>query len=142
MFPVAHALSTRTHITRRRRPRRGTTSRAYAQVIDDCDEVTDRAVAEHIVDVHRGERRALEAPFTIDELRAYVRVAKKIFPRISDAAAKTLVKCYRLLPVCFPREECVSSTRVEGRPAAHPVDETQASCARTTSWAATRRPTA
>mmetsp|Transcript_21609 Transcript_21609/g.66404 ORF Transcript_21609/g.66404 Transcript_21609/m.66404 type:complete len:815 (+) Transcript_21609:206-2650(+) len=66
-------------------------------VIDDCDEVTDRAVATHIVDVHRGERQVLDAPFTMDELRSYVRVAKKMRPTISDAAHKTLVACYRQL---------------------------------------------
>ena len=66
-------------------------------VIDDCGEVTDRNVAKHIVDVAAGEARALDAPFTIDELRSYIRVAKKIQPVITDAAAKTLVACYRQL---------------------------------------------
>jgi DNA replication licensing factor MCM6 len=66
-------------------------------VIDDCDEVTDRNVAKHIVDVAAGEARALDAPFTIDELRSYIRVAKKIQPVITDVAAKTLVACYRQL---------------------------------------------
>jgi len=66
-------------------------------VIDDCDEVTDRNVAKHIVDVAAGEARALDAPFTLDELRSYVRVAKKISPKITDASARTLVACYRQL---------------------------------------------
>ena len=72
-------------------------SRRFFIVIDDCDEVTDRNVAKHIVDVAAGEARALDAPFTIDELRSYIRVAKKISPVITDAAAKTLVACYRQL---------------------------------------------
>ena len=71
--------------------------RRFFIVIDDCDEVTDRNVAKHIVDVAAGEARALDAPFTIDELRSYIRVAKKISPVITDAAAKTLVACYRQL---------------------------------------------
>ena len=73
------------------------TPRRFFIVIDDCDEVTDRNVAKHIVDVAAGEARALDAPFTIDELRSYIRVAKKISPVITDAAAKTLVACYRQL---------------------------------------------
>ena len=54
-------------------------------------------MAKHIVDVAAGEARALDAPFTIDELRSYIRVAKKIQPVITDAATKTLVACYRQL---------------------------------------------
>ena len=53
-------------------------------------------MAKHIVDVAAGEARAFDAPFTIDELRSYIRVAKKIQPVITDAA-KTLVACYRQL---------------------------------------------
>ncbi|KAH8075599.1 hypothetical protein JL721_1613 [Aureococcus anophagefferens] len=80
-------------------------------VVDDCDELTDRAVATHIVDVHRGERKALDAPFTLDELRAYVRVAKKLTPEIGDAAHTTLVKCYRQLR----QNDCVGRNKTAYR---------------------------
>lgn len=66
-------------------------------VVDDCDEMVDRSVAAHIVDSHRGLRRALEAPFTLHQLQTYVRAARRQQPSISDAARRRLVSCYRAL---------------------------------------------
>lgn len=66
-------------------------------VIDDCDELIDRSVAAHIVDSHRGLRRALEAPFTLHQLQTYIRAARRQAPTISDAANRRLVACYRAL---------------------------------------------
>ena len=54
-------------------------------------------MAKHIVDVAAGEARALDAPFTIDELRSYIEWRRRSNPVITDAAAKTLVACYRQL---------------------------------------------
>lgn len=66
-------------------------------VIDECDELTDRAVAAHIVDSHRGLRRALEAPFTLTDLQTYVRAAKLVNPRLTENARRALVAAYRQL---------------------------------------------
>ncbi|KAJ8599854.1 hypothetical protein CTAYLR_005610 [Chrysophaeum taylorii] len=66
-------------------------------VIDDCDELIDRSVAAHIVDAHRGLRRALAAPFGLKELQTYVKAARKLEPRVGDSARKRLVARYRQL---------------------------------------------
>ncbi|KAH8065826.1 hypothetical protein JL722_209 [Aureococcus anophagefferens] len=64
-------------------------------VVDDCDELTDRA------------------------LRAYVRVAKKLTPEIGDAAHTTLVKCYRQLR----QNDCVGRNKTAYRVTVRQLEE-------------------
>mmetsp|Transcript_1161 Transcript_1161/g.4234 ORF Transcript_1161/g.4234 Transcript_1161/m.4234 type:complete len:883 (+) Transcript_1161:73-2721(+) len=66
-------------------------------VIDDCDELADRAVATHIVDVHRGAKRVLHAPFPAGELSTYILAARERTPKITREAHAKLVWCYRRL---------------------------------------------
>jgi DNA replication licensing factor MCM6 len=66
-------------------------------VLDECNELTDYKVAKHILDVHRCEEKAVEVPFTMDQMRRYIRFARTLHPRITPESQRVMVECYRML---------------------------------------------
>lgn len=66
-------------------------------VLDECNELTDFKVAKHILDVHRCEEEAVEVPFTMDQMRRYIRFARTLHPRITPESQRVMVECYRQL---------------------------------------------
>jgi len=67
-------------------------------VLDECDENSDYNVAKHILDVHRCEEdKAVEVPFTKEQMQRYLRFASTLHPTISKESQQTLVDCYRKL---------------------------------------------
>ena len=69
-------------------------------VLDEMDEVADRAVAEHIVDVHQRGAAALTAhvAYPMELLQAYVRYAKALIrPEMDDEAKRAIINSYKLL---------------------------------------------
>lgn len=66
-------------------------------ILDDCNEETDRQVANHILSVHRCEERAVKPPFTKDQLRRYIRFARTLNPKLTPESQRVLVDCYRKL---------------------------------------------
>eukprot|EP00743_Colponemidia_sp_Colp-15_P004628 GILK01004988.1.p1 GENE.GILK01004988.1~~GILK01004988.1.p1 ORF type:complete len:834 (+),score=187.07 GILK01004988.1:48-2504(+) len=66
-------------------------------IVDECDEITDYNIAEHIVNLHRNGDRAITPPFTTDQLQRYIKFARTIKPKMSTEAAEVLVKQYRTI---------------------------------------------
>lgn len=66
-------------------------------VLDDCSPDTDRQVAQHILNVHRCQARALNPPFSKDQMRRYIKFARTLNPRITPESQRVMVECYRKL---------------------------------------------
>ena len=72
-------------------------------ILDECNPVTDEAIARHIIDVHReggGENLRMvseNVPFKTDQLRRYIRFARTMNPVMTKGSRRVLVDCYRLL---------------------------------------------
>ena len=66
-------------------------------VLDDCNTAADSRVARHILNVHRCEETTASAPFTTEQMRRYIRLAKTINPRMTPESQRVLVDCYRKL---------------------------------------------
>jgi len=67
-------------------------------VLDECNPVADRRVAEHILKVHRCmEDQAAPVPFTKEQMQRYIRFARTIHPQLSTESQQVLVDCYRKL---------------------------------------------
>jgi len=69
-------------------------------VLDQCDHLTDMNIAKHIINIHRAKTMGLEipvavrAPYTIDQMRTYIRFAKTTSPQLSKEAQKALANHY------------------------------------------------
>jgi len=67
-------------------------------VIDECNELIDFNVANHILNTHRnGSVQNDNVPFTLQQMRLYVQYAKTIHPRITQESQKILIDCYSKL---------------------------------------------
>jgi DNA replication licensing factor MCM6 len=66
-------------------------------VLDDCNAAADNRVARHILKVHRCEDMAVSVPFTTEQMRRYIRLAKTINPKMTPESQRVLVDCYRKL---------------------------------------------
>jgi len=68
-------------------------------VLDDCNPESDRQVANHILQVHRGNEAAtaLRPPFTLEQMRRYIRFARTLNPKLTSESQRILVHCYRKL---------------------------------------------
>ena len=66
-------------------------------VLDDCNPDADNQVARHILNVHRCEEKAVKAPFTTEQMRRYIRLARTIDPKLTPESQRILVDCYRKL---------------------------------------------
>jgi len=66
-------------------------------VLDECDELQDMNVAKHILSVHRCEEKAVDVPFTKEQMQRYIRFARTINPKITSESQKKMVECYRKL---------------------------------------------
>ena len=66
-------------------------------VLDECNEDADRAVAEHILNVHRCEDIAVTVPFSKEQMQRYIRLARSLNPKITEECQKVMVDCYQKL---------------------------------------------
>ncbi|TLD24171.1 hypothetical protein PspLS_06772 [Pyricularia sp. CBS 133598] len=66
-------------------------------VLDECNERTDRHLAEHIVGIHQLRDEAIEPEFSTEQLQRYIRFARTFRPEFTEEAKQTLVKHYREL---------------------------------------------
>lgn len=65
-------------------------------VLDDCNPEADRKVAQHILNVHRceGHNSGIKAPFTMEQMRRYIKFARTLSPKITPESQRV---CYRKL---------------------------------------------
>ncbi|KAJ3741048.1 MCM2/3/5 family-domain-containing protein [Lentinula detonsa] len=66
-------------------------------VLDECNEKTDKNIAEHIVNVHRYQDEAINPEFSTETLQRYIRYARTFNPKLTPEAADVLVEKYRML---------------------------------------------
>jgi DNA replication licensing factor MCM6 len=68
-------------------------------VLDDCNPESDRQVANHILQIHRCNEAAtaFKPPFTLDQMRRYIRFARTLNPKLTSESQRVLVDCYRKL---------------------------------------------
>lgn len=66
-------------------------------MIDEPDPIIDAQIANHILSVHLGTGAAMSAPYSTERMQCYLKLARSIKPRISPAAHRNLVTCYKKL---------------------------------------------
>lgn len=53
-------------------------------LVDDCNEVTDYAIARRIVDLHCRIEESVDRLYTLDEIRRYLLFARQFKPKVSS----------------------------------------------------------
>ncbi|TTI92377.1 Zygotic DNA replication licensing factor mcm6-B [Bagarius yarrelli] len=66
-------------------------------LVDDCNEVTDYAIARRIVDLHSRIENSIERLYTLDEIRRYLLFARQFKPKISKESEDFIVEQYKRL---------------------------------------------
>ena len=66
-------------------------------ILDECNETTDRRLAQHIVDVHRLRDEAVRPEFSTEQLQRYIRFARTFQPEFTPEAKALLVEKYKEL---------------------------------------------
>lgn len=66
-------------------------------VLDECNEQTDRRLADHIVGIHQLRDEAIEPEFSTEQLQRYIRFARTFRPEFTDEAKELLVEKYKEL---------------------------------------------
>ncbi|XP_064396628.1 DNA replication licensing factor MCM6-like [Halichondria panicea] len=66
-------------------------------IVDECNEVTDYAIARRIVDLHSHKTEAVERVYSLEEIQRYVLFARQFKPRISPTSGEYMVEQYKKL---------------------------------------------
>lgn len=66
-------------------------------LVDDCNEVTDYAIARRIVDLHSRIEESVDRLYSLDEIRRYLLFARQFRPKISSESEEFIVEQYKRL---------------------------------------------
>lgn len=66
-------------------------------LVDDCNEVTDYAIARRIVDLHSRVEQSVERLYTLEEISRYLLFARQFKPKISSESEEFIVEQYKRL---------------------------------------------
>ncbi|KAG8550711.1 hypothetical protein GDO81_022541 [Engystomops pustulosus] len=66
-------------------------------LVDECNEVTDYAIARRIVDLHARIEESIDRVYTLDEVRRYLLFARQFKPKISKDSENFIVEQYKRL---------------------------------------------
>ncbi|RDL39970.1 DNA helicase [Venustampulla echinocandica] len=66
-------------------------------ILDECNEVVDRHLAEHIVGIHQLRDEAVQPEFSTEQLQRYIRFARTFKPEFKPEAREVLVAKYKEL---------------------------------------------
>ncbi|XP_056452765.1 MCM6 minichromosome maintenance deficient 6, like isoform X1 [Gadus macrocephalus] len=66
-------------------------------LVDECNEVTDYAIARRIVDLHCRNMESVQRVYSPDEVQRYILFARQFQPKITPAAREFVVEQYKLL---------------------------------------------
>ncbi|XP_068427063.1 DNA replication licensing factor MCM6 [Clinocottus analis] len=66
-------------------------------LVDDCNEVTDYAIARRIVDLHCRGDESVDRLYSLDEIRRYLLFARQFKPKISSESEEFMVEQYKRL---------------------------------------------
>ncbi|XP_053326804.1 DNA replication licensing factor MCM6 [Spea bombifrons] len=66
-------------------------------LVDECNEVTDYAIARRIVDLHSRIEESIDRIYSLDEVRRYLLFARQFKPKISKESEDFIVEQYKRL---------------------------------------------
>ncbi|KAH0621365.1 hypothetical protein JD844_022552 [Phrynosoma platyrhinos] len=66
-------------------------------LVDECNEVTDYAIARRIVDLHSRIKESIDRIYTLDDIRRYLLFARQFKPKISKESEDFIVEQYKRL---------------------------------------------
>ncbi|XP_016127064.1 zygotic DNA replication licensing factor mcm6-B-like [Sinocyclocheilus grahami] len=66
-------------------------------LVDDCNEVTDYAIARRIVDLHSRIQNSVDRVYSLDEIRRFLLFARQFKPKISKESEEFIVEQYKRL---------------------------------------------
>ncbi|ETI23345.1 hypothetical protein G647_05146 [Cladophialophora carrionii CBS 160.54] len=66
-------------------------------ILDECNEATDRHLADHIVNLHMLKDDFVQPEFSTEQLQRYIRFARTFKPKFTTAAKRLLVDRYKEL---------------------------------------------
>nr|XP_057923280.1 DNA replication licensing factor MCM6 isoform X1 [Doryrhamphus excisus]XP_057923282.1 DNA replication licensing factor MCM6 isoform X2 [Doryrhamphus excisus] len=66
-------------------------------LVDDCNEVTDYAIARRIVDLHSRVEESVDRLYSLDEIQRYLLFARQFKPKISSESEEFIVEQYKRL---------------------------------------------
>ncbi|KAM9304825.1 DNA replication licensing factor MCM6 [Gastrophryne carolinensis] len=66
-------------------------------LVDECNEVTDYAIARRIVDLHSRIEESVDRVYSLDEVRRYLLFARQFKPKISKESEDFIVEQYKRL---------------------------------------------
>ncbi|XP_041934273.1 DNA replication licensing factor MCM6 [Alosa sapidissima] len=66
-------------------------------LVDECNEVTDYAIARRIVDLHSRIEQSIDRLYSLDEIRRYLLFARQFKPKISQESQDFIVEQYKRL---------------------------------------------
>jgi len=66
-------------------------------LVDDCNEVTDYAIARRIIDLHTKLEESVERTYTVEEITRYLNFARLFTPKLSMDSQELLVQQYKHL---------------------------------------------
>ncbi|XP_057293363.1 zygotic DNA replication licensing factor mcm6-like [Hydractinia symbiolongicarpus] len=66
-------------------------------LVDECNEVTDYAIARRIVELHSRNEESIERVYSVDEIQRYLTFARLFKPVISKEAQNYMVSQYKVL---------------------------------------------
>eukprot|EP00936_MAST-01D_sp_MAST-1D-sp1_P002238 g2238.t1 len=66
-------------------------------VVDDCDEVADYNIAQHIVHTRQGKAVTVRTDYSREQMQRYIKFARQFNPVLTPESRDALVACYRKL---------------------------------------------
>merc|ERR1712203_1167047 len=66
-------------------------------LVDDCNEVTDYAIARRIIDLHTKLEESIDRSYTVEEITRYLNFARMFKPKLSHDSQELLVQQYKHL---------------------------------------------
>ncbi|KAK3879373.1 hypothetical protein Pcinc_016051 [Petrolisthes cinctipes] len=66
-------------------------------LVDECNEVTDYAIARRIVDLHSRNEESIDRTYALEEIQRYIMFARQFKPKLNKEASEYLVEQYRTL---------------------------------------------
>ncbi|XP_066985351.1 zygotic DNA replication licensing factor mcm6 [Macrobrachium rosenbergii] len=66
-------------------------------LVDECNEVTDYAIARRIVDLHSRNEESIDRTYALEEIQRYIMFARQFKPKLNKEASEYLVEQYRNL---------------------------------------------
>ncbi|XP_025083837.1 zygotic DNA replication licensing factor mcm6-B-like [Pomacea canaliculata] len=66
-------------------------------LVDECNEVTDYAIARRIVDLHSRLEESVERTYSVEDIRRYISFARQFKPKIGTEAQEYMIEEYKRL---------------------------------------------